>query len=74
MMKSLFPRNVGPIDRVLRILPALAALFAWWQGLLTGTPLIVVGIFTGMLAVSGLIGSCSIYSMLGWSTRPDSDS
>lgn len=70
MMSRLFPRNVGKIDRVIRALPSLVVLWAWWQGVLTGTPLIAASVFAVSLLVSGLMGSCSIYAMLGWSTCP----
>ena len=60
--------NVGPTDRVLRIVLGLALLLAFalspeagwrWFALIGIVPL-----------VTGLVGSCPVYSLLGISTCP----
>lgn len=60
-------KNVGPIDRTLRVVLGLAMLIAFflvpdaaWRWLL------LIGIVP---LVTGALGSCAIYSLLGLSTR-----
>lgn len=60
--------NVGTVDRVIRVVAGLAllALFfvypgAWWLWITA-----VVGI---ILVVTGAIGTCPLYMLLGLSTR-----
>jgi hypothetical protein len=62
------PRNVGPIDRVARVAlgaAGVAAPVALGAGWLVAVP---VGLLAGSVAVSGLLGRCSIYHALGLST------
>ncbi len=65
MSSKLLPINEGTLDRTLRVLAGLAGLSlvffgpksAWgWIGLL---PLL-----------TGLLGSCPLYTLFGWSTCP----
>lgn len=65
----MFKTNEGTVDRVLRILVGLA-LLAWFfldrgQGFWHYAKLIGI-----VPLVTGLIGSCPIYSILGLSTCP----
>lgn len=64
----MFARNVGTIDRALRIIVGLALIAGFflnadatyrWAYLIGIVPL-----------VTGLIGSCPLYSILGFSTCP----
>lgn len=63
-------RNVGTLDRFVRVVPAIVTAGFWWTGTLSGVPLISVGIISAMLLVTSLTGSCSIYYLLGLSTCP----
>lgn len=60
--------NVGPLDRLLRVLPAVATAWLWWNGTLTGYLAGGVAVISAMLLVTSLTGACSIYYMLGAST------
>jgi hypothetical protein len=56
--------NVGGIDRIIRIVMGLAALgagyhFGSWLGLIGLVPLL-----------TAFVGSCPLYSLLGFSTCP----
>ena len=66
-------RNVGNRDRLLRALPVLFTAWAWWHGMLDGTWLVLAAIVSAMLLSTALLGACSIYYVLGWSTCPISD-
>lgn len=64
----MFKKNVGTIDRVVRIIIGLAAIglffylpdaaWRWW---------LLIGVVP---LVTGLVGTCPIYSVLGLSTCP----
>lgn len=65
-----FARNVGPRDRALRIATGLALGGAAW---FIGAPpwaavaLTIVGV---MWTLTGVVGRCALYYMLGYSTCP----
>jgi hypothetical protein len=64
-----FDKNVGSLDRVLRILSGLALLAA---GALLGAPApwnIVLMVAGGAWAFTGVVSRCSIYYMFGHSSR-----
>jgi hypothetical protein len=73
MMKIFRIRNVGMLDRLLRALPILLTLYLWWSGQLQDSVLALFAIVSAMLLVTSILGSCSIYYMLGWSTCPIRD-
>lgn len=64
----MFKKNVGTIDRVVRVIIGLAAIglffylpdaaWRWW---------LLIGVVP---LVTGLVGTCPIYSVLGLSTCP----
>ena len=61
--------NVGTLDRVLRALPFAVFIYAWSAGALSGLVLVALGIVSAMLLLTAITGLCSIYAMLGISTR-----
>lgn len=69
LTRMMTTRNVGVFDRFIRVLPALATAWAWWSGLISGGWLIMALVASGMLLVTSATGACSIYYMLGLSTR-----
>ena len=70
LKRMMTTRNVGPVDRILRAIPAVAVAVLWAQGVIGGTVAVVLAIPAIMLLVTALTGACSIYYMLGWSTCP----
>ncbi|MEM9761256.1 MAG: DUF2892 domain-containing protein [Pseudomonadota bacterium] len=62
-------RNVGPLDRVLRAVPALAVAMLWLQGLINDGFAIALAVPSAMLLATAVTGVCSIYHLLGLSTR-----
>lgn len=56
-------KNIGQIDRVLRIL--IGAVILWQGVLMSNIILIVLG---SVLILTGLVGKCGIYKMLGVNT------
>lgn len=62
-------RNVGTIDRVIRILAGLA-LIALGFGAMEGTSGTVLGIVGFVPLATGLAGFCPLYRLVGLSTCP----
>ncbi len=59
LIKNKFMKNVGKIDRIIRVVLSLVIL---WQALMSfNVILLVVGI---MLLLTGLVGKCGLYKLL----------
>lgn len=61
--------NEATWDRALRILLGLLMLYAGWSGLVTGVWGVALKIFAWVPLVTGLLGWCPFYAILGVSTR-----
>lgn len=65
MMETLFPRNERTVDRALRVVVGLVLLSLVFVGPQTMFGLVgIVPLFTG------LVGSCPLYRLFGFSTCP----
>ena len=60
--------NVATLDRVVRIVLGLAMLFLGWSDLVDGVWAIALVVFAWVPLLTGLIGWCPIYAMVGIST------
>ncbi|MFT7480945.1 MAG: hypothetical protein ACI80N_004262, partial [Gammaproteobacteria bacterium] len=60
-------KNLGSIDRMLRIVIAGAVGVLYYQGTITGT-LALAGL-AGVLALTSFVSWCPLYLPLRWSTR-----
>lgn len=60
--------NVGPEDRVARIVTALGLAALVYVGVLEGTAAIISGIIAAYLLLSGLLARCLVYSLIGIDT------
>ena len=63
-------RNVGTIDRVVRIIAGLALATALAAGAISGPLTWTVGLVSAVLVVTGAIGFCPLYALFRISTRP----
>lgn len=61
-------KNMGTIDRAVRILAALAVGGAYLGGYLSGTWAIVLGVVAVVFAATSFVGHCPAYGPLGLST------
>lgn len=61
--------NMGVIDRVLRIVLAIAVAALYYLGYLTGTAAIVLGVIAVIFVLTGVIGFCPLYVPLKLSTK-----
>jgi hypothetical protein len=64
-MASLLPTNEHPLERVLRVILGLVVLSLAFLG--PKTPWGYLGL---ILLATGLLGSCPLYTLFGWSTCP----
>ncbi len=63
MFEKMFPRNVHPAERVLRVLVGLVLLSLVFVG-----PKTLWGLLGLLPLATGLLGSCGLYTLLGINT------
>ena len=61
-------KNMGTIDRVIRILLAIVVIGLYLNGSITGAAAIILGILAFVFIVTSLIGFCPLYVPLKIST------
>ena len=57
-------RNIGPEDRVVRIVVALGLAILIYVGTIAGIGKIIVGVVAAYLLLSGLFARCLFYKMI----------
>lgn len=62
-------RNEGMLDRAIRIITGLLVIIVS-VAFLSGTSQVIGYVLAGVLLVTGVVGYCGLYSMLGISTCP----
>lgn len=63
-------RNMGNVDRIIRLLIAAAAVFFYSNGTLTGIVGTVALVVAIIFALTSLMGFCPLYRLIGLSTCP----
>lgn len=61
-------KNMGTVDRVVRLLGALAIIILYAAGQITGTAAIILGVVALLLIGTGLAGFCPAYPLFRIST------
>lgn len=61
--------NVGNIDRIIRVVAGALLIVAWIAGWMSGAFAVVLGIVGLVLALTGLMSVCPLYSLLKIDTR-----
>jgi len=56
-------KNIGPEDRVVRIVVGLALAVVAYLGVLPGIPTIIMAILAAYLIISGLFARCLFYKL-----------
>jgi len=56
-------RNIGPEDRVVRIVVGIALCVLAYLGVLPGIPTIIMAVVGVYLAVTGLLARCPLYKL-----------
>jgi hypothetical protein len=63
-------KNVGTIDAVIRFVAAVLIGVLIYLKVVTGTLAIVLGIAAVAFVITGLLGRCMLYSLIGFRTCP----
>lgn len=63
-------KNIGQMDKVVRLSVALAILVLYSLGIVSGTVGLVFLTLAALLALTSLFGFCGLYTLLGISTCP----
>ncbi|MEI6508280.1 MAG: DUF2892 domain-containing protein [Bacteroidota bacterium] len=61
-------KNMGTIDRVIRILVAVVIIALYFMGEVSGTAAIVLLVFAVVFIATSLMSSCPLYIPFGWNT------
>jgi len=61
-------KNMGPVDRIFRVLIAILIVVSYWQGFITGTLSIVLLVVSGIFLLTSILSSCPCYSIIGMNT------
>ncbi len=62
-------KNMGAVDRTVRLLLVVAVAILYGTGVLTGTLAIVLGVVAVVFLLTSLVGFCPAYLPLNLSTR-----
>ncbi|MBT8400929.1 MAG: DUF2892 domain-containing protein [Rhodothermia bacterium] len=62
-------KNMGTVDRVLRVGAAVLVLVLYLAGQITGAAALILGIVAVVFVLTSAVGSCPLYLPMGWSTR-----
>ncbi len=63
------PKNMGNIDRVIRVILAVVVAVLYFTNLISGTAAIILGILAIIFVITSLIGFCPLYVPLKISTK-----
>ncbi|MBW1815297.1 MAG: DUF2892 domain-containing protein [Deltaproteobacteria bacterium] len=64
-------KNMGTIDRAIRVILAIVVAVLYFTNAITGTVAIILGIFAIIFIVTSFIGFCPLYVPLKISTKKD---
>lgn len=63
-----FEKNMGMLDRAIRIVIAVVIAVLYFNGNLSGLTATVLGIFAIIFIITSFVGFCPLYSVIGLST------
>lgn len=61
-------KNMGKIDRIVRILIAAIVGILYWQGMISGTLAIVLGVISIIFVLTSFVSFCPLYAIVGLNT------
>ncbi len=65
-------KNMGTVDRVVRVLAAVAVLALYLTHVISGPLAIALGVIAAVFVVTSFVGVCPLYIPLKLSTAPKS--
>jgi len=63
-----FEKNMGTLDRAIRIVIAVVIAVLYFNGNLSGLTATVLGIFAIIFIITSFVGFCPLYTVIGLST------
>lgn len=70
LMTLTFAKNVGPVDRVVRLVSGAVLTGAGWFWHVPLPGAVAMSVFGVMWMATGVLSRCTIYYLLGYSTCP----
>jgi uncharacterized membrane protein required for colicin V production len=64
--------NESTLDRIIRVVLAVSIAVLYFTGFITGTWAIVLWVVAAILLITGVVGVCPLYRLLGISTKRQS--
>lgn len=64
-------KNVGTVDKVIRILIAVVMVVLFFTHVITGTLAIILLVLSGVLVLTGILSFCPLFLLLGFNTRKE---
>ena len=61
-------KNMGNIDRIVRILAAVVVAVLYFTNVISGTVAIILGVVAGIFILTSLVGTCPLYLPFGIKT------
>ena len=61
-------KNMGTIDRVVRVILAVVVVVLYSAGMISGTAAIILGILAVIFLLTSMVGFCPLYAPFGIST------
>ncbi len=61
-------KNIGSIDKIIRIVAAIIVAVLYFTKTISGTTAVVLGIVAAVLLLTSLINFCPLYVILGTNT------
>jgi uncharacterized membrane protein len=67
---TIMKKNMGNIDRIIRIIIAAVVSVLYFTGTISGTVGIVLLVLAGVFLVTSLVSFCPLYAIVGLNTCP----
>ncbi len=64
-------KNMGTVDKTIRIIVAIVIGVLYFTGQITGTAAIILGILAIVFLLTSIVGTCPLYLPVGLSTKKD---
>ena len=64
-------KNMGTVDRVLRVALAILVAVLYFTGVISGTVALILGVLAVVFLLTSFVGTCPLYLPFGLSTRHD---
>jgi hypothetical protein len=61
-------KNMGGLDKIVRLLVAILVVIAVYKGVVTGTLAIILVIFAAVFVLTSLVSFCPLYTLFGINT------